>query len=203
MFFILFLFMWYTVHRTSIFFILFLIGLHLVYKYDSQKSNLGEWYIDKPTLFVLLCVFIIPVTLYALAEKSSHKIVAVSVATLVAVVAALLISFKKEREGDFKVNFNTIRSLSKDQLTELLSTLEEPERELVVQRFGLEGERPLSIRSLTGIYATDYKELKDRLVSIDEKLYTGISMMNNHSSPNPGSNSFSRKRFTRINEADK
>jgi DNA-directed RNA polymerase sigma subunit (sigma70/sigma32) len=57
----------------------------------------------------------------------------------------MLFSLHKEKDGDFKVTLTLIRSLSGDLLIQVLNTLEESEQKLIIQRFGLENGKTLTI----------------------------------------------------------
>ena len=81
--------------RHSIFFILLIIALTLWYQYENQKTKSGKWYVHKPILFAFLCVFIIPVLMYTVAATNFNNYMIVGLATLIAVVAAILLSLRK------------------------------------------------------------------------------------------------------------
>jgi len=160
--------------RNSIFYILLILVLGLLYKYKTQKDNLGEWYINKLALFVFLCIFIMPAIGYTLIATGNFMIVLIAI--LIAGVIAFLVSLEKEKEGDFKVSITMIKSISKDELIEILYALEKSEQALIIQRFGIDNGKPMSINTLTGIYNMDYKELKDWLTLVDEKLFESIKL---------------------------
>jgi len=146
---------------------------HLWYKFTKQADYLGKWYIDTTVLF-FLSPFIIFVTVfsYAVTEGSNLKII--FVATLTAVLLSVLFSLDKEKDGDFKVTLSLIKSLSNNDRAQLFSTLEDSERKLIIQRFGLENGKPLTIADLSDYYRMDTTELKDWLKRVDNKLFESI-----------------------------
>jgi hypothetical protein len=159
--------------RFSIFYLIVLPIAHLWYKFTKQADYLGKWYIDTTVLF-FLSPFIIFVTVfsYAVTEGSNLKII--FVATLTAVLLSVLFSLDKEKDGDFKVTLSLIKSLSNNDRAQLFSTLEDSERKLIIQRFGLENGKPLTIADLSDYYRMDTTELKDWLKRVDNKLFESI-----------------------------
>lgn len=159
--------------RFSIFYLIVLPIAHLWYKFTKQADYLGKWYIDTTVLF-FLSPFIIFVTVfsYAVTEGSNLKII--FVATLTAVLLSVLFSLDKEKDGDFKVTLSLIKSLSNNDRAQLFSTLEDSERKLIIQRFGLENGKPLTIAVLSDYYRMDTTELKDWLKRVDNKLFESI-----------------------------
>ncbi|NLB77553.1 MAG: hypothetical protein GX796_01535 [Clostridiaceae bacterium] len=98
----------------------------------------------------------------------------VLIVILIAGVIAVLVSLEKEKEGDFKVNITMIKSIAKNELIEILNVLEKSEQDLIINRFGIDNGKPMSINTLAGIYNMDYKELKDWLILVDEKLFEAL-----------------------------
>lgn len=159
--------------RFSIFYLIVLPIAYLWYKFTKQADYLGKWYIDKTVLF-FLSPFIIFVTVfsYAVTEGSNLKII--FVATLAAILLSVLFSLDKEKDGDFKVTLSLIKSLSNNDRAQLFCTLEDSERKLIIQRFGLENGKPLTIADLSDYYRMDTTELKDWLKRVDNKLFESI-----------------------------
>lgn len=159
--------------RFSLYSVFVLPVVYLWYKFKKQADNLGDWYIDK-TALLILSPFIIFVTAYSYAATEGSNLKIVLIATLNAILISMLFSLNKEKDGDFKVTLTLIKSLSGDLLIQVLNTLEESEQKLIIQRFGLENGKTLTIAALSDYYNMNTTELKDWLILVDNKLFESI-----------------------------
>jgi Ca2+/Na+ antiporter len=160
--------------RFSIFYLIVAPIVFLWYKLTKQADTLGKWHINKSVLFIL-SPFIIFVMAYSYAATEGTNLKIIFIATLVAILLSVLFSLYKEKDGDFKVTLTLIKSLSDNDLTKVLNTLEESEQKLIIQRFGLENGKPLTIAVLSNYYGMDTTELKDWLSLVDNKLFESIT----------------------------
>ncbi|MGS0764718.1 hypothetical protein [Syntrophomonas curvata] len=159
--------------RFSIYYLIVLPVAYLWCKFTKQANNLGKWYINK-TVLLIFSPFIIIVTAYSYAVTEGSNLKIVLIATLTSILLSMLFSLYKEKDGDFKVTLTLIKSLSNNDLTQVLNTLEESEQKLIIQRFGLENGKPLTIAVLSDYYSMDTTELKNWLSLVDNKLFESI-----------------------------
>jgi hypothetical protein len=159
--------------RFSIFYLIVLPIAYLWYKFAKQADILGKWYIDKTVLF-FLSPFVILVTAYSYAATEGKNLKIIFIATLSAILLSVLFSLYKEKDGDFRVTLTLIKSLSNNDLDQVLNTLEESEKELIIRRFGLQNGKPLTIADLSDYYRMETTELKDWLSLVDKKVFESI-----------------------------
>jgi hypothetical protein len=156
--------------RFSIFYLIVLPIAYLWYKFTKQADMIGNWYIDKTALYFLTPAIIFVIA-YSYAATGGADLTIIFLATLTAILLSVLFSLNKEKDGDFKVTLPMLKSLSDNELTQVLDTLEEAEQKLIIHRYGLEDGKPLTINVLSHYYNMDAAELREWLTQVDKKLF--------------------------------
>lgn len=86
--------------RFSFYYLVFIPVVYLLYKFSTLVGRPGKWYIDK-TVLLIAFPFIVIVIAYTYAGTEGTDLIKVLLATLMAIVLALLFALNKRKEGVF------------------------------------------------------------------------------------------------------